>query len=225
MAVLRNGVNGGFSGRMGNVVGYQLNGKWIVRSLPNKSKKNKIGSLSQQQVRAKFKKVHAFIKPILPFIRVGFKCFAAENGMSAYNAAVSKNLLFALDQAGVFYPDRAIISYGELELAGEMVITAKEDGFLLSWEPSHVNGLYNTRYEAQPSDWVMMLAYNIGEGTTFFETSGARRSTGQYLLKIHNSYQSNRYHVWVAFISDNRLQISSSKYMGELLLEPGPEDR
>ena len=39
MAISKNGILGGFSGRIGNVVGVKLNGEHILRTLPRPSKK------------------------------------------------------------------------------------------------------------------------------------------------------------------------------------------
>ncbi len=36
MAVLKNGANGGFSGKVGSIVGYELNGQDVIRGLPKK---------------------------------------------------------------------------------------------------------------------------------------------------------------------------------------------
>ncbi|MNL13348.1 hypothetical protein D3C87_1342520 [compost metagenome] len=34
MAILKAGINGPFSGKVGSVVGYELNGQTVIRSLP-----------------------------------------------------------------------------------------------------------------------------------------------------------------------------------------------
>lgn len=39
MALLNDGINGGFTGKAGSIIGYQLNGKWIIKGLPKLSKK------------------------------------------------------------------------------------------------------------------------------------------------------------------------------------------
>ncbi|MFD2338304.1 hypothetical protein ACFSNA_18085 [Pedobacter mendelii] len=44
MAILNNGINGGFTDKVGSVIGYQLNGKWVIKGLPKASKKKQIGS-------------------------------------------------------------------------------------------------------------------------------------------------------------------------------------
>jgi hypothetical protein len=44
MAIIREGINGGFSGKAGAVVGYYRLGKWVMRGLPKPSSKNKRGT-------------------------------------------------------------------------------------------------------------------------------------------------------------------------------------
>ena len=41
MGKIENGINGGFTGTVGAVTGYYLNGKWVIRSKRRKSIKNK----------------------------------------------------------------------------------------------------------------------------------------------------------------------------------------
>jgi len=38
-ALQNNGINGGFPGKEGSIIGYQVNGKCIIRGLPKSSKK------------------------------------------------------------------------------------------------------------------------------------------------------------------------------------------
>ena len=93
MAEIKKGILGGFSGKVGTVVGVNWRGKDIIRSLPKKSKKRPTDLQLMQQI--KFKKVIGFLQPIRPVLnlyfgnRVGLK--------SRYNIATSYTLSNALD--------------------------------------------------------------------------------------------------------------------------------
>ena len=71
MAIISNGINGGFSGKAGAVVGYYRFGKWVLRSLPKSSAKRKKGTPAQRANRSVFNKMQYFLSPILDYIRMG----------------------------------------------------------------------------------------------------------------------------------------------------------
>lgn len=68
----------------------------------------------------------------------------------------------------------------------------------------------------------MLLAYNITEGRAVHVQSvvpmlsGARRSACCETLKLSDNLPAymDKWHTWIAFISDNRESISNSKYLG-----------
>ena len=72
MAVILNGINGGFNGKTGAVVGYYRFGKWVLRSLPKSSAKRKKGTPAQRASRSVFNIMQYFLSPILDYIRMGF---------------------------------------------------------------------------------------------------------------------------------------------------------
>lgn len=69
MAILNDGINGGFTGKAGSVIGYQLNGKWIIKGLPRLSRKNKKGTVEQNACRNKFTLMQMFLSKVLGYIR------------------------------------------------------------------------------------------------------------------------------------------------------------
>ena len=48
MAIIKEGINGGFTGKAGAVVGYYRLGQWVIRGIPKTSKKNKEGTAAQK---------------------------------------------------------------------------------------------------------------------------------------------------------------------------------
>ena len=60
--MLNDGINGGFTGKVRSVIGYQLNGKWIIKGLPKVSRKNKIGTEKQNLSRRKFTLMQLFLR-------------------------------------------------------------------------------------------------------------------------------------------------------------------
>src|SRR5690606_40822262 len=111
MAILKEGIHGGFSGKAGSVVGYCRLGKWVVRSLPKKSQKNKLGTAAQKERRNQFTEMQHFLKPILEYIRVGFNKEARTRQMTAHNVAKSYNMRHAFAGDGTIDCAKVLISY------------------------------------------------------------------------------------------------------------------
>lgn len=71
MAIINEGINGGFSGKVGRVVGYWLNGQWVMRGVGVRRNKLKTTD-GEKRARGSFAQVQAFLKPLLPVLKIGF---------------------------------------------------------------------------------------------------------------------------------------------------------
>lgn len=209
MAILKNGINGGFSGKIGNVVGSMYGDKCVLKSRPKPSQKNKIGSIAQNRYRLRFKNLHSFLKPLLYFIRVGFNLEGRANELSAYNAAKSYNLLHAVAEDGTLDYAKILVSKGQLPNAQQITLHQDDSGFHFSWDNPPLPD--NTRL----SDQFMMLAYPLDSIDLYYSLSSNRRSQRQDSLPIPAYESGKNFNIWVAFISDDRQAISNSLYLGE----------
>lgn len=70
MATIKKGILGGFSGKVGTVIGGNWKGIDYMRSLPKKS--SKPATALQNDQRIKFTIAMAFIKPISKLVTKGF---------------------------------------------------------------------------------------------------------------------------------------------------------
>ena len=205
MAISNQGINGGFSGKVGNVIGYWSRGKWIIRSKPIVSAKMKAGSSLQRAFRSRFSSLNAFIKPLLPFIRLGFKNHAEANGQSAYNAAMSHNLKHAFDAEGNLVAEQVCLSYGPLELPIDLQIHKDDAGIHITWE----DGPYTSNSLARGNDLLMAVAYNLDTKEVVMDSSLARRNAGNATMLLENA---EGYEVWISFVSDDRKWVSGVSY-------------
>ncbi|WP_410219572.1 DUF6266 family protein [Pedobacter sp.] len=112
MAVIKDGINGGFTGTVGIVSGYYLYGKWVIRAKRTPSLKNKIGSARQNACRSKFSLMQQFLKPIVGFVRIGFNMESKKRMMSAHNVAKSYNMLNAQQANGEIDYAKVCLTYG-----------------------------------------------------------------------------------------------------------------
>ena len=114
MAILNDGINGGFTGKVGSVIGYQLNGKWVIKGLPKVSRKNKIGTEKQNLSRRKFTLMQLFLREVLGYIRIGFNLEAKKRMMTAHNVAKSLNMLQAFNEDNTIDFSKITLTYGNL---------------------------------------------------------------------------------------------------------------
>lgn len=103
----------GASGRLGNVVTYELNGVQVIRSLPYTKKRKPTDS--QQKHRTSFKIQHRNAKSLKHSIidRIWSR-LAYQGGMNAYNRFIQVNRQ-AYGQSGTIeFPELMMLSQGEL---------------------------------------------------------------------------------------------------------------
>jgi len=207
MAILNEGINGGFTGKVGSVIGYRLNGKWVVRGLPKATKKNKIGSAEQQRSRAKFMLIQQFLSVMLPYVRIGFNLEARLRNLSAHNAAKSYNLIHAFTEHGKLDYANILLTKGKLPGAEAPLVEAVESGLLFKWVfPKPANAML-------ADDQVMLMAYQADGNQMVCMYSGARRKSGTEVLEMGDP-TGLAYHTWISFVSDDRMAISTSQYLG-----------
>ena len=89
MAKQQNGYLGGYSGRLGPVVGYMWRGKWCLRSKPAKVHNPRTDR--QQSHRHLFKAMVQFASHQSQVLRVGMRQVSRDEGMTEQNLFVSLN--------------------------------------------------------------------------------------------------------------------------------------
>ena len=114
MGIISQGILGGFSGKVGNIIGATWKGISYIRIKPvSVANPRTEGQVNQ---RNKFSATLAFLQPSLAFFKVGYKFYA--NKMSAFNAAMSYVIQNAMTgTAPNFTVDyaTALVSRGKLE--------------------------------------------------------------------------------------------------------------
>ncbi|RZL49663.1 MAG: hypothetical protein EOP00_06585 [Pedobacter sp.] len=211
MATFKNGINGGFTGKVGSVIAYQLHGKWVMKGMPRLSAKNKKGSASQKACRSAFTKMQTFLSPLIYFIRVGFNLESKLRQMTAHNVAKSYNMLNAQESDGEIDCSKVRLTFGNLIGAENPLVKADDIGFNFTW----INNA-NTKY-IRELDQVMLVAYNPAHNEVFYLLSGARRKIEMETLAIPSHFKGHEFHTWISFISDDRESIAMSTYTGSLI--------
>lgn len=142
MGKINQGILGGFSGKVGNVIGGNWKGIDYMRIKPSNVANPKTeGQLDQ---RSKFVTVLEFLQPMKDFIKVGFKDYATKK--TQFNSAMSYNLKNAI--AGT-YPDysidyqSALVSRGGLAAALNPSVSGGIDQVDFTWDDNSADGNAN----------------------------------------------------------------------------------
>jgi hypothetical protein len=212
MGRISQGVLGGFSGKVGNVVGGSWKGIDYMRIKPASVANPR--TQGQVDQRSKFSVVLNFLKPMSEFLRVGFKLYAKK--MSQFNSAMSYNLNHAVTGT---YPDftidypNALVSHGQLNgAAGAAVASANPAVVDFTWEDNSGPG----RSKANTTDKAMLLVYNASKGIAVYNLEGASRDTGAQSLDVPADFSGNEVQAFMAFISEDGSQVSDSVYVGSV---------
>lgn len=153
MATLNKGILGGFSGKVGPVVGANWRGMDVIRSRPKSSKRNPTEKQLEQQL--KFKLAISFLQPIK---NIQSRFFGSGSGVkSRVNLAVSYTISEAIQMvAGLpeLIFNKVLITRGELTSFQNAVLTTQPGGVLhLEWEDNSTQG------DAAPKDQVSIVCY------------------------------------------------------------------
>ena len=209
------GILGGFSGKVGNVVGASWKGIDYMRIMPaSVANPRTPGQVSQ---RTKFTLVLDFLQPLLGFLRIGFKGYA--EGMSAFNAAMSYNLLNAVTGD---YPDQEIsyadvlVSRGSLRDVAEATASAEAlQTIEVEWEDN--SGLLN----ASADDNATLVVVNEAKGDIAVSLEAGARGDGLASIMVPEAYVGDLVQVYLVFntlesllATGGRESIADSVYAG-----------
>src|SRR6478736_3248269 len=168
MGKLINGIYGSFEGKVGAVVGSSWKGIPYIKSAYKKRTKK----VSEKELanRNKFAMAQAWLQPLLPFVREGFKGYSKT--VEGYLAA--KSYLLQHCFTGVtpnINIDASLmkVSYGDLPLAANIKVKQGKNGVLqFTWNKAAVKG-------TSGQDQVMLLAYDVDHKTAYYNLTGQFR--------------------------------------------------
>jgi hypothetical protein len=213
MGTIRNGANGGFSGKAGSIVGSSWNNINYIKGLSKIS--NKPASQKQLDQRARFATVLAYLGPIKDILIKGWKGQTA-NRATGFNMGVQHALSYAV--AGD-YPDYEIdkslvqVSKGTLQKYASTAISSPSVGKLtLDWQPQ-VNKL-----NAFEMDVLFVLLYNEAHNLFLPFPDAGLRKDGTATLDIPAGYAGQTLHAYLFYISPEGNRQSNSAYVGPITI-------
>lgn len=217
MGKISKGILGGFSGKVGNVVGGNWKGIDYMRIKPSTVANPQ--SKGQVDQRSRFSIALQFLQPMKEFIKVGFKNYAIK--MTAFNSAMSYNVQnavigdypeFEIDYAS------ALLSRGGLAQALNANANAPAAGQVqFTWDDNSDYG------NANATDKVMVLAYNPAKNEAIYLTGAALRNSGEQTLTVPNYFSGDVVLTYIAFISEDGKNVSNSTFVGGVEIPQLPD--
>lgn len=203
MGTINQGILGGFSGKVGPIVGFRWKSKYYIRA--RAAKVSNPRTPKQQEQRGKFATAFNFLKNIKPFVRIGYKEFTRER--SAFNSAMSYMLKRAVTGDGKDVKidfDRVLVSTGSLMPVFEGTATQDRDKMYFDWQDNSSMG------NAESADIVMLLVYNKDKETAVYDTEAALRSDRHAELSLPNDWEGDEQVAYLSFCSADGSCVSNS---------------
>jgi len=212
MSTIKQGILGGFSGKTGTVIGSSWKGIAVMRGIaPSVAQPNTEAQLAQ---RARFSVVGKFLRPLIPFLRIGFRSQAVK--MSGFNAAMSYNLANALTGTYPAYDidfSKALVSQGTLPGALNPEVTSSTAGEIeYSWEDN------SDDTNASENDKVLLVVYNPVKKKAVTVVGGNTRIGGSQSVTLPSSFTGDEVQCYISFGTPTQSVVSNSEFAGGIIV-------
>ena len=209
MGTIKKGILGGFSGKVGTVIGASWRGIAYMRSLPLKVRNPR--TQPQLEQRSKFALTLNFLKPMTGLLRIGWKMYAHRQ--SPFNAAMSYAIANAITGTYPNYaiaPSKVMISRGALSPAVNATATPASGGgaIYIDWEDNSGSST------AKMTDKALVAVVNPAKSEAIFDTSGAARTDASQSINTPSNWVGDTVHTYLGFISEDGKEVANSVYLG-----------
>lgn len=211
MATHKQGVLGGFSGKVGPVIGSSWKGKAVIKA--RALSYNDANTETQQQIRTKFKMLIQFASANYGFIDIGFKKQATD--ITQANAFIRQNfddgITGTWPSFELNYP-KIVLSKGNVDNPYNPAAQVQGSDINITWTDN--SGIGNAR----DSDKVMFLVYNTAKKQTIVDSEAADRSTRQASYSLPSSWTGDTIEVYFAMQRVASGETSNSIFLGTFTL-------
>ena len=217
MGKLQDGFVGGFSGRLGNVIGYNWRGRWCVRSLPADFKDARTDAQLRQ--RQLFSEMVRFAGRAKRILALGLEAASRNAGVTSSNYFIRINKgCFAMQEGelSVDLPELRLSDGPVAPVAFDAPQLLDEATISIDFEknPLHRN--------CSQDDSVFLVAYCPEYKDFDFSDATARRRK-QVMLRLNEAWVGKEVHLW-GFVVDNARRASQSIYIGSGILGDFPTE-
>lgn len=210
MGTISKGILGGFSGKVGTVIGGTWKGIDYMRS--QSGKRSFIASPAQLAQQMKFALVMKFLQPMAALLDFTFRDFAVRmTGMNSAFAYTIKNAVTGSYPAfAIAYP-QVLVSRGDLpNVLGPSVVSGANSMLTFSWtDNSGVGSAANT-------DEALLVAYCPAMQQAIYGGNATRGSlTGDLNL---STFAGQVVETYISFAAVNGRNMATSIYTGQVMV-------
>jgi hypothetical protein len=212
MGKIEQGILGGFSGKVGAVVGSSWKGINYMRG--KSSARRQDPTFKQEEQRARFQLMVGFIRKVSIFANLGFKRLAIH--MTPINAALSYNLKNGITGT---YPAYAIaynmilVSRGDLPNAENIEVAAATTALTFTWQDNTGMG------KAKPTDLCLVMAYCPALDAAICSSliANVTREDQQLVLQVPQ-FAGETVQTYLSFFSADGKEVADSFYAGAVVM-------
>lgn len=205
MAKIELGILGPFHGKVGNVIGYERNGVFCVRSMPTHYRDRR--SAAQLKNRNRFAMVMKVMGEVKCATKLGFNRFAS--GMTEMNVATRVNY-YSLVREGasglVYSYDGLVLSRGRVEKVGGVTMGVAGRNVSLWWDANGLDAM------GGGDDEVTVVLMNGKRIEMKMWRGAARRSDGRVNVAMPSGWEGEDVYCYVMAERDG--EWSESVYVG-----------
>lgn len=211
MGTIKQGILGGFSGKVGTVIGGSWKGISYMRSQAQSIKNPR--TEAQMSQRTKFTLALSFLKPMTNLLRTGFKLYAKKQ--TAFNAAMSYTLANAISGD---YPDyelhfaNALVSRGTLTTAANGATSSAGGSITVTWDDNSGVGT------AKATDKALIAILNTDKDEAVTVSAGETRTIGTQTVAVPADWVGEDVQVYLGFISEDSKEVANSVYLGAVTI-------
>lgn len=213
MARFNTGVHGGYSGKVGNVVGASWRQIDYIRSLP-KLLKNRPVSERQLAQRTRFTLAVSFLAPLKELLNMGFRD-EVQGRATGYNVGLRRFINNAITGSypdyEVDYPSVVLSSGGVGQLMAPTLSPGQEGGLYLRWYPL-------TGGSAHMDDEVIVAVYNR-EKAFVLSLEQIEREAGAALIPVPSVFEGDTLEVFAFVMRRGRSASSNSQHIGSIMID------
>ncbi|WP_339865344.1 DUF6266 family protein [uncultured Algoriphagus sp.] len=214
MGKVTDGLLGGISGKVGNLVFYQVNGETLIRSIPGAG--TGINSSLQTYHQKAFVLAQDFLSPLKKEIAIGFGAFkvGTKRGIDRAKSLLLKNAIYPSEGLPVLQPQKVLVSSGDLTGVRGALLTIAEPGkFRIEWIVNSWNG------SARDGDKTFVVIYDTREPRVFsIQGEGYRKDGFQDVQFPWVSIEDAAVYVYFSFYSERsgKIEFSDSVCLGRI---------
>lgn len=216
MGTIKQGILGGFSGKVGTVVGSTWKSVHYMRALAVST--NDPCTEKQKNQRSRFTVAINFAKSMTPFLRFGYKAYSTKQ--SAFNATVSYLLKHALKGSGTSVSidyNKALVTRGSLVPALDATVTVSGNKAAFAWTDNSGMG------DATATDAAMLLAYNKVKQMAVYDIAAASRSDVKAELKLPANWSDDALAIYLGFCNEDATSVANSVCLQDTPVSEDPE--